>query len=68
VVRSGLSGDPQAVSEGKALQKLYQTLKEWKIHPYITVPLWIDRQQKVGALVLSITSCPSVINLENTLN
>jgi hypothetical protein len=44
VVRGGL----QAVSEEKALQKLYQTLNEWKIHPYMTVlklPLLVDFQE-----------------------
>jgi hypothetical protein len=30
--------------------------------------LLADLQQKVGELVLSKTSCPSVIILENTLN
>jgi hypothetical protein len=42
-----------------------------KIHPYISVqklPLLVDLQQTVGELVLSITSCPSLIILENTLN
>jgi hypothetical protein len=33
VVRDG----PQAVSEEKLLQKLHQTLNEWKIHPYMFV-------------------------------
>jgi hypothetical protein len=28
---------PQAVSEEEALQKLYQTLNEWKIRPYMSV-------------------------------
>jgi hypothetical protein len=52
------------------LQKLYQTLNEWKTHRYMSVlklPLLVDLQQKVGELVLSIT-CPTVIILENTLN
>jgi hypothetical protein len=31
-------------------------------------PLLADLQQKVGELVLSITSCPSIITLENTLH
>jgi hypothetical protein len=30
--------------------------------------LLADHQQKVGELVLSITSCPSIIILENTLD
>jgi len=34
----------------------------------LKVPLLVDLQQKVGELVLSITSCPSIIILENTLN
>jgi hypothetical protein len=70
-----LPGGPQAVSEKiKALQKmhkLYQTLNELKIHPYLSVlnvPLVVDFQRKVGELVLPITSCPSIMILENTLN
>jgi hypothetical protein len=54
----------------KALQKLYQT-QRIKIHPNLSVlklPLLLDLQQKVCELVLSITSCPSIIILENTLN
>jgi hypothetical protein len=42
------------------LQKLYQTLKEWKINPYMSVlklPLLVDLQQRVGELVISVTSC-----------
>jgi hypothetical protein len=65
------TGGPQAVSEEKSLQKLYQTLNERKIHPYRSVLkllLLVDLQQKVGELVLSITSCLSVIILENNLN
>jgi hypothetical protein len=63
-------GGPQAVSEEKALQKLYQKLSEWKIHTYMHVlelPLLADLQYKVGELVISITSSPTVIILENTL-
>jgi hypothetical protein len=63
-------GGQQTVSEEKALRKLYQTLNEWKIHQYISVPklsLLVDLQQKVGELVLSITYCPTTINLENVL-
>jgi hypothetical protein len=39
--------------------------------PYTSVvilPLLVDHHEKVGELVLSITSCPSIIVLENTLN
>jgi hypothetical protein len=57
--------------ERKALQELYQTLNERKIHPYMSVkklPLLDNLQQKVGELVLSINFCPSVIILDNTLN
>jgi uncharacterized membrane protein YphA (DoxX/SURF4 family) len=42
----------------KMLQKLYQTLNEWKTHPYLSVlklPLLVGLQQKVSELVLSIT-------------
>jgi hypothetical protein len=34
----------------------------------VKLPLLVDLQQKVGTLVLSITSCPAIIILENTLN
>jgi hypothetical protein len=63
-------GGPQAVSEEKALRKLYQTLKELKIHPYMYVlklPLLNDLHQK-GELVLSMTSCSPITVLENNLN
>jgi hypothetical protein len=33
----------------------------------LKLPFLVDLQQKAGELVLSITSCPSVIILENTL-
>jgi hypothetical protein len=64
-------GGSQAVSEDKALQKLYQTPNELKIHRYISVAnlrLLVDLQQKVGELVLSITSCPAIIILAIILN
>jgi hypothetical protein len=54
----------------KAVQKLYRTLNECKIHPYMSVlklPSLVDLQHKVGELVLYITSCPSIIIFENTL-
>jgi hypothetical protein len=41
------------------------------MHTYVSVlklPLLADLQEKVGELVLSISSCPSIIILENTLN
>jgi hypothetical protein len=56
--------------EKKALQQLYQILKEWK-YTYTCVlklPFTIDLQHKVGQLVHCITSCPSIVILENTLN
>jgi hypothetical protein len=34
----------------------------------LKLPLLVDLQHKVGELVLSITSCPSIISLENNLN
>jgi hypothetical protein len=64
-------GGPTAVSEEKALQKLYQAVKQRKIHPHKSVlklPLLVDLRQKVGEVVLSITSCSTIIILENTLN
>jgi hypothetical protein len=36
--------------------------------PVLKLILMVDLQQKVGELVLSITSCPTIISLENTLN
>jgi hypothetical protein len=64
-------GCPQAVSKEKVLQKLYQTLNEWKIHSYKSVlklPLLIDLQQKVDEIIISVNSCSSIIILESTLN
>jgi hypothetical protein len=69
VVRGGSPGGPQAVSEENLCKKLYQTLNELKINSYmsmIKLPLFVDLQQEVGELVLSITTCLSVIILENT--
>jgi hypothetical protein len=34
----------------------------------LNLPLLFDLQQKVGELVLSMTSCPTIIILENALN
>jgi hypothetical protein len=33
----------------------------------LTLPLLVDLQQKLGELVLSITSCPTTVILENTV-
>jgi hypothetical protein len=33
--------------------------------PVLKLILMVDLQQKVGELVLSITSCPTIISLEN---
>jgi hypothetical protein len=66
-----VSGGPQAVSEGKALQKFVSNTSQMKTQTYISVlklPLLVDLQQKVGQLVISITSCPSIIMLEKTLD
>jgi hypothetical protein len=55
----------------KALQKLYQTLKELKIYPHMSVlklPLLVGLQQEIDELVLPITSCSTIIILENALN
>jgi hypothetical protein len=60
-VRGGSPGKPL---EENALQKLHQTLNEFKIHSYMFVlklPLLVELHQKVGELVLSITSCPSIV-------
>jgi hypothetical protein len=58
-----------AVPKKKALQKLYQTLQK-KIYPCMSVlklPLLLDLQKKVGALVLFVTFCTTIIILENVL-
>jgi hypothetical protein len=34
----------------------------------LKLPSLVDLQQEAGEFVLSITSCPSIIVLENTLN
>jgi hypothetical protein len=50
---------------------LNQSLNEWKIHQYMSVlnlSLLAELQLKVGKLVISTSSCPSILILENTLN
>jgi hypothetical protein len=34
----------------------------------IKLPLFAELQQKIGELFLSITSCPTIIVLDNALN
>jgi hypothetical protein len=74
VVSGGSPGGTRQTAGGfgrKSTAKLYQILKECKTHPYMSVlklPLLVDFQQKVSELVLSTTSCPSIIILENDLN
>jgi hypothetical protein len=34
----------------------------------LKLPLFFDLQQKVGKLIISTTSCPTIIILENALN
>jgi hypothetical protein len=46
--------------------KLYQTLKEYI--SALKLSFLVDLQQKVGDLFLSVTSCPSIIISENSLN
>jgi hypothetical protein len=61
----------QTVLGERALRKLYQTLKEWKIHPYLSVlklPLSVYLNKKVHELVISIIYWPSIIIVENALN
>jgi hypothetical protein len=53
-----------AVSEEKELQELYQTNEYYTHTSVLELPLLVDLRQKVGELVLSITSCPSTIILE----
>jgi hypothetical protein len=55
----------------KHFKNCIKTLKEWKILPYLSVlklSLLVDLRQKVGELVLSITSCPRIIILQKTLH
>jgi hypothetical protein len=64
-------GCQQAVSEEKALKKLYQALNELKIHTCTSVlklSSLLDLQHKAGELLLSLTFCPSIIILENAFN
>jgi hypothetical protein len=68
--RQLVRGDEQEVSEEKWLQKLYQTMNEWRIYPYVFVqklPSLVDLKHKVDELLLSINYCPSIIVLENNL-
>jgi hypothetical protein len=54
-VRQVVRGGPQAVSKEKSLQKLYQTLNEGKIHPYMSLlklPLLVDLQQLIITYLL----------------
>jgi hypothetical protein len=67
VVCSGL----QAVSEEKGHCKYCIRHRTNEKHTHtclLKLPLLVDLQQKVGELVLSITYCPKIIILENTLN
>jgi hypothetical protein len=43
-------------------------MKNTPLHVCIKLPLLTDLQQKAGELVLSLTSYPLIINLENTLD
>jgi hypothetical protein len=36
--------------------------------PVLKLPFLADLQQRIGELVVSVTSCPSIIILENALN
>jgi hypothetical protein len=53
------------------MMMMMMTLNEWKIHSCMSVlkrTLLVDLQQKVSKLFRSISSCPSIIILENTSN
>jgi hypothetical protein len=66
-----VSCNPQAVSEEKNIAKIVSDTERIKVHPYMSVlklPLLVYLHLKVGELGLSITSCPSIIILESTLN
>jgi hypothetical protein len=55
----------------KKIQKLYKTLNELKIRPYVSVLnclCWLNFKEKVGELFMSITSCLSNIIYKNTSN
>jgi hypothetical protein len=64
-------GGPQAVSEDKVIAKIVsdtEGMENTPIHVCAKTACFVDLQQKVGELVLSIISCPSIIISENTLN
>jgi hypothetical protein len=51
--------------------KIASDTKRMEIHPHMSVlklPLLVDFQQRVGELVPFISSCPSIIIVQNTLN
>jgi hypothetical protein len=57
----------RAVSEEKALHKILNELKIHQYMPALKLLLSVGLQHKVHESFLSITSCPSIIILENTL-
>jgi hypothetical protein len=66
-----IRGVPGEISEEKTIAKIVLDTERMKVHPYMSVlklPLLVDLQQKVGQLIISITTAPSIIILENTLN
>jgi hypothetical protein len=74
VVPSGCPGDPRhfAGDYGRnIISKFVSHTKEIKnTHIYVCVklPLLVDLQQKLGPLVFPVTSCPTIIILNHTLN
>jgi hypothetical protein len=52
------------VSEEKNIEQILSSTKRMKNTPILLLLV----QQNVGVLIVSITSCPSVVILETTLN
>jgi hypothetical protein len=63
-------GGQQAVSREKAFQKLYDILrmKNKPIQVCVKLPSLVCLQQKVDELILSTSSCSTIIILDNDLN
>jgi hypothetical protein len=74
VVRGGSPGGPRQSADSfvrKGIAKIVsdtERIKTTPIHVCAEAEFLVDLQQKIGELVLSITSCPSAIVSVNTLN
>jgi hypothetical protein len=62
-------GSPHAFQKKKQCKNSMTLTNEKYIHTcLIKLPLFAELQQKIGELFLSITSCPTIIVLDNVLN